>query len=238
VSSRPRPSVYAFEDYRRYLAAYYEYAKAEQYGFSFRVFSRRARIRSSNYLRLVIDGERNLSHDMAARFGEACELAGPAREFFCELVEYCQARTTQERTRMYERLVRHRAFREARKLESAQAEYHSHWYLPAIRELVRRSDFDSDPKWIARQLRPRISAAEARRALELLSELGLMQQDAEGRLVQVTEIITTGPGPLGHHTGAPRARPRRSARVGRGAVVRRAPAASRRSRDRGESWRA
>ena len=53
--------MYAFADYRRYLAAYYDYAKAEQYGFSFRVFSRRAGIRSSNYLRLVIDGERNLT---------------------------------------------------------------------------------------------------------------------------------------------------------------------------------
>ena len=191
--------MYAFADYRRYLAAYYEYAKAEQYGFSFRVFSRRAGIRSSNYLRLVIDGERNLTREMAGRFAEACELAGGAREFFCELVEYCQSKTAQERSRMYERLARHRPFREARRLESAQAEYHSQWYLPAIRELARRADFCSDPKWIARQLQPAISAAQAKRALELLCKLGLLAQGADGRLTQTSEIITTGPGPLGHH---------------------------------------
>jgi uncharacterized protein (TIGR02147 family) len=198
-STLPRPNLYAFADYRRYLAAYYDYAKAEQYGFSFRVFSRRAKIRSSNYLRLVIDGERNLTREMAGRFAEACELAGSAREFFCELVEYCQAKTTQERSRMYERLARHRPFREARRLESAQAEYHSHWYLPAIRELVRRPDFVDDPKWIGKQLWPHITALQAKRALELLAELGLLQRDAQGRLVQTSEIITTGPGPLGHH---------------------------------------
>jgi uncharacterized protein (TIGR02147 family) len=191
--------VYAFADYRRYLAAYYDYAKAEQYGFSFRVFSRRAKIRSSNYLRLVIDGERNLTRDMAGRFAEACELLGPAREFFCELVEYCQGKTALERSRIYERLSRYRPFREARRLESAQAEYHSHWYLPAIRELVRRTDFSNDPKWIARQLRPAISAAQAKRALALLCKLGLLEQGSDGRLVQTSEIITTGPGPLGHH---------------------------------------
>lgn len=191
--------MYAFADYRRYLAAYYDYAKAEQYGFSFRVFSRRAGIRSSNYLRLVIDGERNLTRDMAGRFADGCELAGAAREFFCELVEYCQSKTAQERSRMYERLARHRPFREARRLESAQAEYHSQWYLPAIRELVRREDFSSDPKWIARQLQPAISAAQAKRALELLCKLGLLEQGPDGRLVQTSEIITTGPGPLGHH---------------------------------------
>jgi uncharacterized protein (TIGR02147 family) len=199
VPGSSRPNVYAFADYRRYLAAYYDYAKAEQYGFSFRVFSRRAKLRSSNYLRLVIDGERNLTRDMAGRFADACELLGPAREFFCELVEYCQGKTAQERSRMYERLARYRPFREARKLESAQAEYHSHWYLPVIRELVRRPDFSSDPKWIAKQLRPAISAAQAKRALELLCKLGLLEPNPEGRLVQTSEIITTGPGPLGHH---------------------------------------
>jgi uncharacterized protein (TIGR02147 family) len=199
VPGSQRPNVYAFADYRRYLAAYYDYAKAEQYGFSFRVFSRRAQLRSSNYLRLVIDGERNLTRDMAGRFAEACELTGTAREFFCELVEYCQGKTAQERSRMYERLARFRPFREARRLESAQAEYHSHWYLPAIRELVRRPDFSSDPKWIAKQLQPAISAAQAKRALELLCKLGLLEQGGEGRLVQTSEIVTTGPGPLGHH---------------------------------------
>jgi uncharacterized protein (TIGR02147 family) len=100
---------------------------------------------------------------------------------------------------MYERLARHRPFRDARKLESAQAEYHSHWYLPVIRELVRRPDFSSDPKWVARQLRPAISAAQAKRALELLCKLGLLEPNAEGRLMQTSEIVTTGPGPLGHH---------------------------------------
>ena len=191
--------MYAFADYRRYLAAYYDYAKAEQYGFSFRVFSRRAKIRSSNYLRLVIDAERNLTRDMAGRFAEACELTGAGRDFFCELVEYCQGKTAQERSRMYERLARYRPFREARRLEAAQAEYHSHWYLPAIRELARRADFSSDPKWIAKQLVPAISAAQAKRALELLCKLGLLEQGSEGRLAQTSEIITTGPGPLGHH---------------------------------------
>jgi uncharacterized protein (TIGR02147 family) len=199
VPGSPRPNVYAFADYRRYLAAYYDYAKAEQYGFSFRVFSRRAKIRSFNYLRLVMDGERNLTREMAGRFADGCELLGPAREFFCELVEYCQAKTAQERSRMYERLARYRPFREARKLEFAQAEYHSHWYLPVIRELVRRPDFSSDPKWIARQLRPAISAAQAKRALALLCKLGLLEPNAEGRLNQTSEIVTTGPGPLGHH---------------------------------------
>jgi uncharacterized protein (TIGR02147 family) len=76
--------VYSYTDYRRFLADHYAYAKAA-HGFSFRAFSQRAGIRSSNYLRLVIDGERNLSAPMAVRFAKGCGLAAESAEFFCEL---------------------------------------------------------------------------------------------------------------------------------------------------------
>ena len=57
------PLVFSYVDYRRYLADYYAHAKKCHYGFSFRVFSKRAEISSSNYLRLVIDGKRNLTSE-------------------------------------------------------------------------------------------------------------------------------------------------------------------------------
>lgn len=191
--------MFDYVDYRRFLADYYAHEKAQRYGFSFRVFSRRAGIRSSNYLRLVIDGERNLTRAMAERFATGCELSGSAQEFFCDLVEYGQASSTRERKRAYDRLGGYRQFRAARKLDAAQAAYHSTWYLPAIRELVRHPHFTPDPGWIARQLLPRISTREAKRGLSLLCELGLLVDDGDGQLRQADPLVTTGPGPLGHH---------------------------------------
>jgi len=199
VVKRARPSVFGYSDYRRYLADLYAHEKASRYGFSVRVFARRARIRSSNYLRLVIDGKRNLSRQMAAQFAAGCGLTGNEADFFCELVEYGQAKGAAERTRSYERLARHRQFRAVQKLDAVQAEYHSTWYLPAIRELCRRADFVEDPQWIARQLLPRISAREAKRALALLLRLGLLERGDDGKLRQATSLLTTGTGPLGHH---------------------------------------
>ena len=197
--ARERPNVFAYGDYRRFLADCYAHEKASRYGFSVRVFARRARIRSSNYLRLVIDGKRNLSREMAAQFAEGCELSGAEADFFCELVDYCQAKSSAERNRSYERLARFRQFRAVRQLDGAQAEYHSTWYLPAIRELVRRADFREDPQWIGDQLLPRIPAREAKRALALLLQLGLLERAEDGALRQATPLVTTGPGPLGHH---------------------------------------
>jgi uncharacterized protein (TIGR02147 family) len=194
-----KPDVYRYADYRRYLADHYAYAKAAEYGFSFRAFSQRAGIRSSNYLKLVIAGERNLSPEMAGRFAAGCGLRGDRAEFFCELVAYCQAVTLAERNRCYERLYRFRAFRAVHQLAKEQTEYHSHWYVPVIRELVRRSDFSEDPAWIAAQLEPAISPAQAKRALAILLELGLVQRTEDGRLEQTSPLVTTGTGPLGHH---------------------------------------
>lgn len=200
-----KPSVYSYTDYRRFLADYYEYAKAA-HGFSFRAFSQRAGIRSSNYLRLVIDGERNLSAPMAARFAQGAGLTGDRAEFFCELVAYCQATSVAERNRGYERLFRFRPFRAVHQLAREQADYHSQWYVPAIRELVRRPDFEDDPAWVAEQLEPKISPAQAEKAIATLIKLGLLcrkpsepgSQQAS-RLEQTTELVTTGEGPLGHH---------------------------------------
>lgn len=201
VSEDGKPSVYRYADYRRFLADYYAYAKAA-HAFSFRAFSQRAGIRSSNYLRLVIDGERNLSAPMATRFARGCGLTGDAAHFFCELVAYCQAPTAAEQGRAYERLCRFRPFRAVHRLAREQAAYHSHWYLPAIRELARRADFRADPEWVSAQLTPRISPAQAERAITTLLQLGLVRRidDERGaRLEQTSALVSTGAGPLGHH---------------------------------------
>lgn len=201
MSGPTQPNVYSYSDYRRFLADHYAYAKAE-HSFSFRAFSQRAGIRSSNYLKLVIDGERNLSAAMAARFAKGCGLTGDRAEFFCELVAYCQATSVAERNRGYERLYRFRPFRAVHQLAKEQAAYHSQWYVPAIRELVRRADFQDDPAWIALQLEPKISPAQAEKALATLLKLGLLRRQPAkdgGRLEQTSELVTTGAGPLGHH---------------------------------------
>lgn len=193
-------SVHIFEylDYRAYLRDFYAQQKAARRGFSHRAFSRRAGLRSSNYLGLVIKGERDLSTEMAPRFAHACGLVKQEADFFCELVAYCQATTTDERARHQERLARYRRFRDAHQLLDEQTAYHAHWYVPAIRELVSLPGFREDPKWLAAMLEPPISPKQASDALETLSRLGLLVRDSHGKLSQAQALLTTGPGPLGH----------------------------------------
>jgi len=140
----------------------------------------------------VIDGERNLGADSVGRFADALGLEGADAEFFADLVAFGQAQTLAEKNRAFERIAASRRFRAARRIDGELFAYLSHWYNPVIRELAARDDFQEEPRWIAAQLRPRISATEAAEAMKLLLSLGLLVRDAKtGRVVRGEPTLTT-----------------------------------------------
>jgi uncharacterized protein (TIGR02147 family) len=191
----PDPPVDVFEyvDYRAYLREFYSDAKKNRRGFSHRAFSRRVGLGSPNHLKRVMDGERNLTLEMAARFAQALALAGEAADYFVQLVRLDQAKTSVERSAAFDKLSTFKAYRRTRKLDLAHAAYHSTWYIPVVRELAGRKDFRAQPKWIAERVLPRIKAAEAQAAVETLLELGLLTRGNSGKIEQSEPLLTTGP---------------------------------------------
>jgi uncharacterized protein (TIGR02147 family) len=199
MATRAPVDVFAYRDYRAFLRAYYDRRKGEKDGFSHAEFSQRIGLRSPNYLKLVIDGARNLTSELAVRFGEGCELRDDPLRYFCALVAFNQAKTARERGLHYEKLQGFRRFRATHKLDAAQSAYYSQWYIPAVYELSARADFDGDPRWIARALLPPISLKQAAQALAVLGELGLLVRERRGRWKQADAVVETPEGPLGHH---------------------------------------
>jgi uncharacterized protein (TIGR02147 family) len=193
-----RRQVFEYLDYREFLADYYAHHKRYEYGFSYRVFSRRAQCRSTNYPCLVIAGKRNLSRDMAMRFAEACGLSGSDAGYFTDLAAFNQARTQREKEHWYGCLTRFKQFRRLHRITESQAAYFSKWYIPATRELAARGDFQADPKWIAGALEPNITLTQAKTALKTLLALGFMTQDEDGIITRSQHLVTSG-GPMGHH---------------------------------------
>jgi uncharacterized protein (TIGR02147 family) len=191
VSRPAHLDVFTFVDHRAYLRALYE--RGKQRGLGYRAFSKRAGLGSPNYLKLVIDGERNLTPEMARRFARAAALDDDAALYFEDLVAFCQAKSSKERSERYGRLLRFRQFRRAHRLERSQDAYHSKWYLPAIRELVGCRAFREDVAWIAAQLVPAISASEAAQALKVLCELGLLRRTAQGVLERTDQLVVAPP---------------------------------------------
>ncbi len=186
------PSVYAYVDYRAFLKDHYNASKKLKPQYSFRYFSRKAGLSSSNFLKLVMEGQRNLGSPTIGKFVKALGLDPDEASFFADLVALDQAETVAERNRAFERVAANRRFRRARRLEGPLFKYLSRWYYPAVRELAGRSDFRDDPAWIAKQLLPTITTREARQALTTLRKLGLLVEDGTGRLVRGETSLTTG----------------------------------------------
>ncbi len=181
-----------FLDYRAYLRAYYEEAKQSRPGFSFRLFSKLAGLKSPNFLKLVMDGQRNLGPEWVGRFAEALGLQGEDAAYFADLVVCAQGETVGERSQAFERIAAARRFRSARRIDALVLDYLSHWYHPAIRELAARRDFREDPRWIAAELEPKIPASVAKQSLQLLLELGLLVRDADsGKVSRGEPTLTT-----------------------------------------------
>lgn len=188
----PSVNVFEFLDYRAFLRAYYAAEKVRRPAFSHRFFSRQAGLKSPNFLKLVMDGERNLGAETVPKFIHAIGLTGEAASFFADLVTFNQAETVAEKNRAFERISASRRFRSAKRIEGDLFRYLSHWYYPAIRELAARSDFQESAKWIASQLRPKIAPADAQSALNLLLSLGLLVRDEKtGKIVRGEPTLTT-----------------------------------------------
>jgi len=187
------PRVFDYLSYRDYLEDAWGALRARSSRHSYRWFSRKAGLGSPSYLKHVIDGDRNLSEDTASRFAQAFDLGPQETRYFVALVRMNQSDTTEERSRWYEELSSLPPYRATRRLDRSQYDYYALWFCVPIRELVARSDFREEPAWIAAQLRPAIKPSQARRALEVLLDLGLLDRDGDGRLRQTEALLTTGP---------------------------------------------
>ena len=186
------PMIFEYDNYRTFLTDLYKSLKEETEHFSFRFFSRQAGFRSPNFLKLVMEGKRNLSPESIEKFAKGLKLNKNEADFFRSLVLLNQATTVEEKKFHAEAVIRSRFYRKAYPLKQAQYDYYAQWYLIPIRELVDTIGFREDPEWIAHQLTPPITISEAKKGLEALEQLGLIKRNEKGKLVQTDAFVSTG----------------------------------------------
>jgi len=187
-----KPVVYDYLDYRAFLRDLFNHCKNNNSHFSYRYFARKAGFAGPNFLKLVTDGQRNLTHTSVRKIAKGFKLKKQESEFFEYLVFMNQARSHEEKNHYYRRMLAVKEYLQNHRIDKAKYDYFSKWYYPAIREVITFRKSGSTPDRIAQQLNPRISVKEAEKALAMLLELGLIRQDTEGNWTQVDKVITTG----------------------------------------------
>jgi uncharacterized protein (TIGR02147 family) len=184
-------SIYDYTDYRLYLRDYYEEQKAKNPAFSYRYFAGKAGFNSSGLYKDIVDGRTGITRSLILRFATAMKLSPKQQEYFETMVYFNEAKTVEEKKLYFERLMRFhnsKAFR----VDASQYEYYSKWYYIAVRELLAIGNFKDDYAAIAQSLNPTIRKEQARKAIEVLKKLGLIQKDKNGYYKAVDKILTTG----------------------------------------------
>jgi uncharacterized protein (TIGR02147 family) len=190
-NAKKEPDVLHYSNFRTFLADYYEFKKSESPIFSHRFFAKKAGITSPNYLKLVMDGKRNLTKKSLVKFAAGLGLKGLRAEFFENLVFFNQALAITERNLYYANILRTRAKAGLRKLDEAQFQLFSDWRHIAVRELAAAKGFRPDARWVAKKLGKAITEREAEESLNLLALLGLLKKTANGFAQSDVNITTS-----------------------------------------------
>ena len=184
-------SVYDYTNYRKFLRDYYDMHKESKRGYSFRNFSKAAGFTSPNFVKLVMDGERNLSSAAVEKCIAALRLVGNRAAYFRVLVQMNQAKTDVEREAAYLELRRLVPHAKRKLLDAESHDYLSHWLYPVLREMVLLPGFREDPYWITLRLRGRVQQAEVVAALRFLVQHGFLRRDDAGKLQPTDHMILT-----------------------------------------------
>jgi uncharacterized protein (TIGR02147 family) len=148
--------------------------------------------KSPSILSMVLKGQRIPSEEMIDAMSQAWNLNASDREFFRLLVQIeRQKKKGKDPSDVTARLKKLSKNKGTFTFSLNQFNLIRDWYYHVIKELVATPGFVEDPLWISRKLRKKVSPAQAKKALEVLLEMGILYRDAEtGRLrtnVEYTE---------------------------------------------------
>lgn len=199
--------VFAYHSYRKYLADYYQQKKKTNSSYSFRYFAKKAQLNSGNYLKLVMDGKRNLTHKTVLKFIKGLGLVEWEALYFENMVFYNQAKEESEKLFYSKNMELARDQNSQILMSKDQYEVLTNWYPLAIKELGLLSDFQLNSRWIAAKLDHKINPQQAKEALELLQRLGLIKIDERNgkiygthQTIKTPDVDTSGPVAKFHKT--------------------------------------
>jgi uncharacterized protein (TIGR02147 family) len=184
--------LFDYLDYRQFLKDYLAKMQQQSRYYSLRATASRAGVDPS-YLSKVLRGEKNLTPQAGVRIAHHCKFSRKETAYFELLIQFNQAKGAEEKSFYMERLSELQQRRNPVSLNANHAAYYTAWYITVVRELLNCSVGVVDEKDIAAMVSPSITAAEARRALEVLQRLELVEKNEDGSWRVRQQFITAGP---------------------------------------------
>ena len=193
-----RPDVFQYSDHREFLGVYHDYLRTQDPKYSHRFIAYQVGAASSGWFANVVAGRIGLTRANLFRVAKLLRLRSQEREYLCLLLDFSTAETLEEKNAYAEKMLSLKGLK-AHTLTRDQFAFYSKWYISAIRELLFIYDFSDNYAALAGMLNPAITVAEARKAVAVLTRLGLIERTAIGRFRPSAPIIRKDPQFKGLH---------------------------------------
>lgn len=190
------PNLSDYLDYRKFLADLYSYrreiTKKDIRQYNYAMFSAAADIKSPNYLKMIIEGRRNLSEDMVYRFAKASGLNKDQAEEFRLMVLFGQATDQAQRNMYLKELNEYRVSSKLRTGEIDQKAFDKipSWVTWVIFSMIDQDNVKFEPNRLRELLRGKASFDEIDEALRGLITSGeVVQRPENGELERARNLM-------------------------------------------------
>lgn len=193
------PLLAEYTDYRKYLKDVYDHRRANEGSklrpYAYSTFSAAANIKSPNYLKLIIEGRRNLSEDMIVKFARALRLNRVEVDEFRALVLYGQATEPMQRNQYLKELSDLRAQRamEADANNQISWEKVPSWIGWVLYAMAEQRNVNFEPESLQKLFRVKANTDSIKVALEKLLASGELNRDEETREVKKGRDLVESP---------------------------------------------
>ena len=184
------PEVLDYLEYREFLKDWFVETKKDNPFTSYRYLGQKTGVDPAWLVR-VFQKEGHLNEGTLPAFIRLCGLDDRRAEYFKTLYRFNKTKAKQTLSELYYRLMELRSM-ETRILSAPELLYFGSWACAALRALIGITKDTSDIGKLAKSLNPAISQDEARSALGILKQLGLVVPDNNGGWNITDQIISTG----------------------------------------------
>ena len=191
------PNVNDYLNSREYLRDFYIYKQKTHKGvraYNYAHFSAAADIKSPSYLKLIIEGKRNLSKDMALKFAKAMKISKSDTKEFCVLVEYTQESNPLKRNEFLQELESLRVDKRIKSGEIKKDTFERvpNWVAWVLYALVDQKGVDFSIDSLKEVLRHKVKPDTIEKSLHALIEQGQLKKQEDGSITKGEPITDSG----------------------------------------------
>lgn len=187
-----RPVIFDYIDYRQYLEAAYKYFKSINPNFSYRFISIHIGATSAGWLPNIIKGRTNLTSSYIIKLANLLKLQTIEAEYFETLISYNQSSNVEEKNFYFEKLKSIRGIKPAL-VQREHLAFLTKWYISIVRELLFIHPFKDEYESLGNMIIPKITAAEAKEAIDILKMISFVEENTNGYLKPCEPVVQKDP---------------------------------------------